>query len=152
MKLDVRLMFPHASAKTHADLFAEVGGALTAAGLVKDTYVTALTDRESQYPTGVLTSSGGVALPHTDASHANADTVALVTLEEPIPFEPMGAPGDEPIDVKTVIFLVLTDGKAHLRALSATVKAIQDAEFIQQLHAATTPEGLMAVYGERVGL
>lgn len=152
MELNAGLMFPRISAKNHTDLFKTVGEALVDAGHVKDTYLEALIEREANYPTGVLVAGGGVALPHTDASHATSDTIAVATLTEPVPFAPMGGDSDEPVEVTTVIFLVLSEGKKHLQALSQTVKAIQDASFLQELHAITTPEGLVEAFSHKLGL
>jgi galactitol PTS system EIIA component len=151
MKLDAQLMFPGIAPANRDDLFATVGAALLDRGFVKDTYLDALTQREASHPTGLLVAGGGVAIPHTDANHAAGDTIAVATLTSPVTFAPMGGVTDEPIEVSTVIFLVLTEGPRHLTALSKVVKAIQDPVFLGELHTASTAAELAELFGQKLG-
>ena len=105
--------------------------------------------REKDYPTGVQVSGGGVALPHTDAKHATQNTLAVVTLNNPIIFQPMGGDGDE-VEATTIVFLVFSDPKQHLKSLSKMVKAIQSEEFLTALHAAENVEDMQVVLDERL--
>ena len=53
------LMFPNLNVKDRDELLEVIGGAVISAGFAKANYVTALKDRESNFPTG-LPISGGV--------------------------------------------------------------------------------------------
>jgi len=143
MELNQRLLFPHLTVTDHKELFNLVAGPLQELGFVKDSWLDALQTRETTFPTGVAVAGGGVALPHTDASHVAKDALAVATLTASIPFAPMGGgDGDEPVQVTTVLFLVVSDPSRHMQTLSRTVKAIQTPAFLQDLHAAQTPEEL----------
>ncbi|NWO17900.1 MAG: PTS sugar transporter subunit IIA, partial [Corynebacterium sp.] len=63
---------------------------------------------------------------------------------------PMGGDGDE-VAATTIVFLVFSDPKQHLKSLSKMVKAIQSEEFLKALHAAGTVEDMQAVLEARLG-
>lgn len=113
-------------------LFETVGADLHSAGRVCDTFVAGLKTREAKYPTGISV-SGGVAIPHTDAEHVLEDTIAVVTLAEPVHFGSMGG-GEERVNVTTVFLLALHDPSQHMTFLSRVVKGLQNEEFVQELH------------------
>jgi PTS system galactitol-specific IIA component len=146
MDLAKRLLFPQLTVTDHHELFALAAAPLFELGYVKDSWLDALVIREKTFPTGVAVTGGGVALPHTDASHVNSDALAVATLTTPVPFAPMGGgDGDEAVSVTTVLFLVVSDPTRHMQSLSRTVKAIQTPAFLQELHSAQTPEHLQEV-------
>lgn len=150
MNIDKNLLFPRCEFKTQEELFNWAGSKLLAGEYVLDSWPEALALREKDYPTGVQVSGGGVALPHTDAKHATQNTLAVVTLNNPITFQPMGGDGDE-VEATTIVFLVFSDTKQHLKSLSKMVKAIQSEEFLTALHAAENVEDMQVVLEERLG-
>lgn len=146
MDLDQRLLFPRLTVTDHHELFTLAAAPLLELGYVKDSWLDALMTREKTFPTGVAVTGGGVALPHTDASHVTKDALAVATLTAPVPFAPMGGgDGDEPVSVTTVLFLVVSDPTRHMQTLSQTVKAIQTPAFLQKLHSAQTSEQVQEV-------
>ncbi|MDR1214999.1 MAG: PTS sugar transporter subunit IIA [Propionibacteriaceae bacterium] len=153
MELDPRLLLPHLAIASQEDLFAHVARLLRDLGFVGATYHEALLAREAVFPTGLAVPAGGVALPHTDASHVRRDALAVVTLIRPILFAPMGGDAaDEPVAVTTVLFLVVSDPSRQVDSLSRTVHAIQSDDFLLRLQAAETPAGLHAVLTNQLGL
>lgn len=149
MIIDKKLLFPRSEFKTKQDLFKWAGSQLLAGDYVLETWPEALALREQDYPTGVQVSGGGVALPHTDAKHATQNTLAVVTLNNPITFQSMGGDGDA-VEATTIVFLVFSDPKQHLKSLSKMVKAIQSEEFLTALQDAETVEDMQVVLEERL--
>lgn len=116
------------SMNSRDELFGHIGADLLARGYVRESYAQALKDREIAYPTG-LQVSGGVAIPHTDASHVLKDALVVTTFDQPIEFGEMGGGPEDTVAASLAFFLVLADGKRHVKFLSTLIKAIQDTEF-----------------------
>lgn len=150
MKIDPDLLFPQVDIADRDELFALAGKRLAAGGYVLESWASALAEREESYPTGVQVSGGGVALPHTDVNHAVENTIAVATLPSPVTFEPMGGEG-APVEATTIIFLVFSDPKQHLKTLSGMVKAIRSEEFLRDLQGAATVEDMESVLTARLG-
>lgn len=151
MELDPNLIYRQASFTTRDALFEQVGADLIAQGYVKDSYPTALKEREASFPTG-LPVPGGVAIPHTDASHVLKDGLVVITLTDPIEFGEMGGDATDTVDTSVVLMLVLADGKAHVKFLAKTVKAIQDAQFVSALSSAASTEEITSTVTTKLGL
>lgn len=133
------------------DVFDALGGALHAAGRVKDDYITALAERETNFPTG-LPVPGGVAIPHTDASHVLQDTIAIATLSRPVEFHEMGGDADDLVGVTIVFMLALASSGEHLKVLQKIVKSIQKAEFLETIRSASDPQVIADAASTAFGL
>lgn len=144
LKFDEALAFRDLEVSSTDELFDVVGGALRDAEYAKDSYPQALKERESQYPTG-LNVSGGVAIPHTDASHVLKNTIAVATLAKPVTFNEMGGAEDDTVEVSTVFMLALTDGKAHLKVLSKLIRQIQKEAFVKAIQDADSSGEIMDI-------
>lgn len=149
--IDPKYVVTGLDAETRQDVFDRLGGALLADGRVKDDYITALAEREAGYPTG-LPVPGGVAIPHTDASHVNEDTIAIATLARPVAFHEMGGDPDDLVEVSTVIMLALASAGEHLRVLQKIVKSIQKPEFLETIRSASDPRVIADAASEAFGL
>ncbi|WP_195852338.1 PTS sugar transporter subunit IIA [Aerococcus urinae] len=101
-------------------------------GLVKDSYVQALKDREAQFPTGLQLEKVGVAIPHADAEHLNEEFIALVTLDSPVEFHSMEDPS-KTVAADIVFALGLTKSEDQLETLQTIVQIIQDDNKISNL-------------------
>lgn len=149
--IDPKYVFIGLEAETRQDVFDRLGGVLLADGRVKDDYITALAEREAGYPTG-LPVPGGVAIPHTDASHVNRDTIVIATLARPVTFGEMGGDADDKVDVSTVFMLALASAGEHLKVLQKIVKSIQRPEFLETIRSAADPQVIADTASEAFGL
>jgi len=104
---------------------------LTGEGIVKESYLAALREREALYPTGILLDGYAVAIPHCDSSHANQPSIYLIRLPQPVDVDQ--ADGDDKLQVKLVINLVVTDPANQLQLLKALFNNLQIAEFYHNL-------------------
>lgn len=59
-------------------------------GYVKQTFNKSIKEREKQYPTGLITQTCQLAIPHTDTNHINKPFISLIRLKKPISFTHMG--------------------------------------------------------------
>ncbi|QQY15576.1 PTS sugar transporter subunit IIA [Cutibacterium avidum] len=142
--VDVSNIHVNISVNNQKDLFEIVGGQLRDKGFTAADYVEALSAREMEFPTG-LPVSGGVAIPHTDASHVVRDAIAIATLKNPVEFRQMGGDDDDTVDVRVVFMLALAKSGEHLTALKKVVKSIQSNGFISAIASAKTAEDIAAM-------
>jgi len=116
-----------------ADVIAQLGSLLMEAGFVRDTFISAALERESQLPTGLpLGGKYNAAIPHTDVEHVIKPGLAMATLVKPISFQNMVQP-DESVPVQLVFFMALDQPKAQVEMLQEIAMVLQDAQVIEEL-------------------
>lgn len=98
------------------DLLSTMSKNLIDAGYVKDTFEAAIITRENIYPTGLVTKSVPVAIPHTDRVHVNKSVISLATLKKPVRFKAMGMI-DEAVDVEMVFMLAIDNNDGQVEML-----------------------------------
>lgn len=108
-----------------SDIFREAAYTLMREDNVYDTYLQALIDRETEYPTG-LPIPGGVAIPHTSAEHVKHDAFVIARPSTPVQFSLMGGEPKDIVEVSLVVFLALTDSGSHLATLQKLIALLQD--------------------------
>lgn len=91
---------------------------------VKKTYPEALVSREREFPTGLLTKSIGVAIPHTDSKHVNKGSLGIGTLKHPVMFKTMDT--GSPVRVSVLFMLAITHPSAQLKMLQKVIEVIRD--------------------------
>ena len=113
------------------ELITAVVGKMAENGYVKQSYATAVLERESQYPTGLPTEDVITALPHANSNDDVIKTgIGVARLVSPVEFNCMG--DDETVlEVSLVFVLASTAGEgSHL-------------EDLQNLMSCFTREGLL---------
>ncbi|MFS0673966.1 PTS sugar transporter subunit IIA [Ornithinibacillus sp. 179-J 7C1 HS] len=101
-------------------------------GIVKTSYLKAITLREEEFPTGLATETLGVALPHTDPEHVNEEAICIGILKEPVPFRHMGM-GNQEVNVQLVFMLALKKPENQLEVLQTVIGLIQNKDFLKAL-------------------
>lgn len=96
-------------------------------GIVRETYLQALREREADYPTGILLDGYAVAIPHCDSQHAVSPAIYIIRLPQEI--EVNQADGDEKLWVR----LVVTQPADQLQLLKALFNHLQLADFYHQM-------------------
>ena len=114
------------------------------AGLFKSTWLEAAIKRESEFPTGLPTLIP-VAIPHTDSVHVNADGVGFFKLKNPIEFGEMGSLDDK-VQVKMILPLLITNPAEQVDLLMAVISALQNADFLNALNAASSNEEIISIF------
>lgn len=127
-----------AAYKNYDEVLQHIHAAQTAAGIVKDTYLEALREREADYPTGIQLDGYSVAIPHCDSQHAISPAVYIIRLPEAI--EVKEADGDGKLWVNLIINLVVTDPGDQLQLLKALFNHLQTVDFYEKLLSLKTEE------------
>ncbi|WBX82297.1 PTS sugar transporter subunit IIA [Virgibacillus salarius] len=99
---------------------------------VKSSFLTAIKQREVEYPTGLATETIGVALPHTDAEHVKKEAIGIGILKNPITFRQMGM-ADANVQVNVVFMLALQKPENQLEVLQKITGLIQHNSFSEML-------------------
>lgn len=126
------LLYHQLLVNTQNELFEKLSTELEAKGIVQQPFLTALIERESEFPTG-LPLKIGVAIPHTDGTYVNEDRLVFATLKQPILFNEMGGDEEDVLNVSVVIMLAIKEGKKHLSVLQKLIESIQKDGFIEEL-------------------
>ncbi len=133
-----------AQAESREEIITRLGSLLFEHGLVKETFVQAVLDREKVYPTGLQTTILGFAIPHTDTEHVNRPALAIATLSQPVVFQAMGDP-DTSVSVRVVMMLAISDPKAVVHVLRKVISILEDSEALTGLLGASSREEIKSI-------
>ncbi|MWN90906.1 PTS galactitol transporter subunit IIA [Gilliamella sp. Pra-s65] len=109
------------------DLLIHLSRQLQQKGIVKESHLKALIDREASFPTGILLDGYAVAIPHCGAEHANSPAIFILRTQSPVLFQ--RADDDGTVDVSLIISLVVTSPADQLTLLKTLFTNLQDKEF-----------------------
>lgn len=147
--IDPRFVHINLDVATYEDALATLTNSLRTAGVVKDSFLAAIVERERTYPTG-LPVGGGVAMPHADPEHVNDEAIAVATLAHPVHAGEMAGEPDSTVEISTIFLLAFTDGAKHLQLLKALVKTFQDNTFMSTLGQQKDAAELAAAVNQRL--
>jgi PTS system galactitol-specific IIA component len=102
-----------------------LGDAMVAKGWAKPGLQDAILAREAKFPTGLQTTSIGIAIPHADPEWALEPSMIVGVLENPVEFEPMAGVGGR-VQVSLVFLIAVVEPEAHIGFLQTFTKAIQN--------------------------
>ena len=131
-QLKENLIFPELEVKNSSEIMEEMGAAFIREGLCKESYINALINRESEFPTGIDIDGFGIAIPHTDVSHVNESGIGIATLRKPVKFIQMGT-DDEEVETRVVVMLAVDNPQKHLSTLQSILEVLQDKNVLYQL-------------------
>ncbi|MEA4873939.1 PTS sugar transporter subunit IIA [Anaerorhabdus sp.] len=120
------------------EVLEKMANVLKEKGFVKDSYLSAILEREKIYPTGLENESIHVAIPHCDIANVNHAALCVGVLKQPIKFAKMDDP-DTNIDVSLIIMMALTEPHGHIEMLQKIIALIQDQELLEKVITATEP-------------
>lgn len=111
-------------------------------GMVKEGFEAVIRKREEEYPTGILTVTIPVSIPHAEFEFVNQESIVVTVFEEPVSFRRMDAP-DQEIGAKVSFMLLLKDAHKHMAVLqqlaflmqSQALRRVQDANSMEEFEA-----------------
>lgn len=137
MQFDEKLVILNLAATTDLEAIERLACAMQKVGVVKESFISAIQEREKVYATGLELEEMGIAIPHTDAEHVNVPSMALGILEKPVQFCGMGEP-DKKVPVEIIFMLGIKEAHAQLTVLQALLKVFQREGKLAELKACTT--------------
>lgn len=118
--------------KNNNDALEKTAQILFDEGLVKDSYIGAVKEREKAFPTALEFENYSIAIPHTDSNHVNSDAMVINILEKPVSFEQM-ATEELYTDVAIIVMLAIKNKEKQVPYLQALIEIFQDKEKISKL-------------------
>lgn len=118
-------------------------------GLVKESFINAIQEREKVFATGLPTEGYGVAVPHTDIEHVNEQAISIATLKKPVSFKVMGSI-DETVDVSVLFMLALKEPHSQLAMLQAVIGIVQKPDVLEKICTETNPEEIYKIVEEEL--
>lgn len=132
MLFDETLILKEIDASSDAETLAIMAKNLHELGIVKESYINAVIEREHTFATGLPTNGLSVAIPHTDPVHVNKKAISLGILKEPVDFGIMGEDSVK-TPVKLVFMLAMDQGHAQLELLQNLMQVFQDETILTSL-------------------
>lgn len=115
-------------------------------GIVKESYIEAVKEREVTFSTGLQFDEMGIAIPHTDSVHVERQAIAVGVLKNSVKFCHMGMP-EVPVDVEMMFMLAIKKSDSQLDVLGRMMDVFQQEGYLRGLKACTETEEL----AEKVG-
>lgn len=143
MHQDLMIMDLRATSKEQA--MDELIASLAAAGRLQDEklFREMIWKREGESSTGI---GGGIAMPHAKTRAVTAPAVVFAKSAKGVDFDALD---EEPAYLFFMIAAPEGAGNTHLRTLAALSRLLIDAEFIEQLRKAATPDEVTALFDAR---
>lgn len=121
----------NASLTSYDDVLVHIYNKLHSEGIVKESWLEAMREREANYPTGIELEGYSIAIPHCSSEHANHPAICIIRTPDAIKVNQ--ADGDDELSVKLIISLVVTDPSDQLKLLKSLFSNIQIEDFYHQL-------------------
>lgn len=147
MRIDDSLVIRHLKAVSDQDALDKMANMLLSKGIVKESYIPAVKEREIVYSTGLACEDMGVAIPHTDAEHVNIQAMGVGILDEPVQFAQMGTP-EIKVDVKIIFMLAIKEPHKQMEFLQALMGIFAEAGKLNRLLETKDEQEIVSVLRE----
>lgn len=130
-------------------LFEGICPELLKAGWIKESFQSAIIEREKHFSTGLQTEPIAVAIPHTDAEHVRKSFIALIRVNNPVIFQHMGIPEQE-VNAKLIFILGISEPKNQVTILSNIINMFTNADLMQELTNETNKQVIQDKLNEEI--
>lgn len=115
------------------ELFKIISEDLSRKGLVKETYLESLLEREANFPTGLVTQHLNIGMPHTDVEHIEEPFMYIVRNNSDLDNKQMG--DNSAMKTRDFFFLGIKDPSKQVGLLSELMELFMDKAFVDQFKA-----------------
>lgn len=147
MYFDHHLCFFQLDVENKQQLFETLAGKLQQEGFVKENYLEGITEREEEYPTGILVGETGFAIPHTDSVRVNKSQICFASLKNPVEFSDM-VDKENKISVSLVFMLAMSQPHEQVDTLQNMIALFQNEAAVEQLKACRDVETFAKILDE----
>ena len=110
-------------AGTKEEALRQTSGLLQSQGYVKETFYSALLEREAEYPTGLALPACDIAIPHVTPEHVNRSGIAVAVLKHAVKFRRVDDPEAE---VRIIFNIALDRDGKQVEVLQKLMEFISD--------------------------
>ncbi|PLS35233.1 PTS sugar transporter subunit IIA [Carnobacterium maltaromaticum] len=131
-------------ANSEEELFAVIAERLLELGYVYSDYLTGITLRERNFPTGLITQHLNIALPHSDTEYVKKPFIYIVRLKQPVIVRQMG--DNQEMLVKDIFFLGIKEPSKQVGLLQLLITLFQEEAFMEALQNVEESEAMYALF------
>ncbi|MEG2292383.1 MAG: PTS sugar transporter subunit IIA [Carnobacterium sp.] len=131
-------------ANSEEELFAVIAERLLELGYVYSDYLTGITLREQNFPTGLITQHLNIALPHSDTEYVKKPFIYIVRLKQPVIVRQMG--DNQEMLVKDIFFLGIKEPTKQVGLLQLLITLFQEEAFMEALQNVEESEAMYALF------
>ena len=131
-------------ANSDEELFAVIAERLLELGYVYSDYLTGITLRERNFPTGLITQHLNIALPHSDTEYVKKPFIYIVRLKQPVIVRQMG--DNQEMLVKDIFFLGIKEPTKQVGLLQLLITLFQEEAFMEALQNVEESEAMYALF------
>lgn len=102
-------------------------------GFVLEGYDEMVIEREKVYPTGLIATGRGIAIPHTNPDLVLKQAICVLIPKKPIDFIMMGT-SDQIVKAEVIFPLVIKDPDSQLSLLRKIVEMLQNDQLIDEIY------------------
>jgi PTS system galactitol-specific IIA component len=144
LTLSEELVLLNLEARDSEDVLMKMANNLQENNLVKESFSKAVIKREETNPTGLQSSSIGVALPHTDAEHVKEQGISIAVLKNPVEFVHMGS-DTEKVNVYIVFMLAIKKPDSQLKLLQSLMNFFQKEELLETINKSQSKDKIINI-------
>ncbi|CZQ96835.1 phosphotransferase/anion transporter [Trichococcus palustris] len=144
LKINDELVFLNLKCDKNEEVLGLLSEQLYKLGYVKEGYREAVLEREKIYPTGLPSLGHKIAIPHADYNLVNKTTIAIGVLDETVTFQSMENV-EQPLDIKIVIMLAISEPHGQIEMLQKIVSIIQDESLTERIATSKSKDEIMNV-------
>ena len=111
-------------------------------GYVKETFYSALLEREAEYPTGLSLPVCDIAIPHVSPEHVKRSGIAVAVLKNAVKFRRVDDPEAE-AEVKIIFNIALDRNGKQVEVLQELMEFISDETVLGSILRAKTAEDII---------
>lgn len=111
-------------------------------GVVKESFIAAVIEREEHYPTGLPAIAFDIAIPHTVSEHVLEPSIAIGVLSHPVEFRQMGSP-EIVLHPQLLFMLAITAPKEQITLLKRIMKLLQNEDLLCAIRDAESADRIM---------
>ncbi|CAD5898326.1 PTS sugar transporter subunit IIA [Carnobacterium maltaromaticum] len=131
-------------ANSEEELFAVIAERLLELDYVYSDYLTGITLRERNFPTGLITQHLNIALPHSDTEYVKKPFIYIARLKQPVIVRQMG--DNQEMLVKDIFFLGIKEPTKQVGLLQLLITLFQEEAFMEALQNVEESEAMYALF------
>lgn len=136
-------------AVTKEEALKQTSARLTEQGYVKETFYSALLEREAEYPTGLSLPVCDIAIPHVSPEHVKRSGIAVAVLKHAVKFRRVDDPEAE-AEVKIIFNIALDRNGKQVEVLQKLMEFISDDAVLANMLRALSADEIIQLVGKVV--
>lgn len=145
---DTELIDLNIQAEDEQQAFEIVAKKLAVKDLVTKSYCEGISEREKEFPTGLITQYLNIGLPHSDPQYIKQPFIFIARLKDPVNCLQMG--DNQEIQVRDLFFLGIKEGKEQVGLLQIFMDLFMNEEFVRKYKTSKTKNEIYQLFIDHI--